>query len=384
VAGKYLMPDSPNAVTRRGPTDFERREDIRLATRHGQYVVSYAEGHPVGRFEPTAPSYKEHLDLGYYLKADGSKEPVRTPTDWDVRRRHLCAAIQQVMGPLPPPAWRVPLDVQVIGESKVGTLVRRQIRYRTDPFGSVSAWLFLPPGNKKRPAVLCLHQTTSIGKDEPAGLGGHPSLHYALHLAQRGFITLAPDYPSFSTYRWNFADRKHGYQSGSMKAIWDNMRAVDLLQTLPEVDGKQLGVIGHSLGGHNALFTSAFEARLKVIVSSCGFPSFLKDDMPSWTGPRYMPRIASVYKNDARRMPFDCTEIVASLAPRAFLACAATKDDDFDVAGVRDVMASARPIYELHKAGDRLQAYYPDAPHSFPEDARKRAYAFLEKQLHLE
>ncbi len=154
-----------------------------------------------------------------------------------------------------------------------------------------------------------------------------------------------------------------------------------MLVSLPEVDPARLGVIGHSLGGHNALFTAAFEPRLKVIVSSCGFTSFLKDDMPSWTGPVYMPRIAKVYGNDARKMPFDFTEVVAALAPRPFLACAASKDDDFAVAGVRDVMAAARPIYELHKAAERLQAYYPEAPHSFPEDARRRAYEFLDRQL---
>lgn len=385
VAGKYLQADGPDAMIRRGPTDFERREDIRLPTANGRFIVTFDKDGPVGRFAPAPPpTYKEHLDLSYNLTADGKKTPIRTPTEWDVRRRHLQESMQLVMGHLPPPAWRVPLDVQNVEEGKVGDLVRRKISYRTDPFGQVSAWLFLPPSKKKLPAVLCLHQTTNVGKDEPAGLGGHASLHYALHLAQRGFITLAPDYPSFSTYRWDFADLKHGYQSGSMKAIWDNIRAVDFLQSLPEVDGERLGVIGHSLGGHNALFTAVFESRLKAVVSSCGFCSFLKDDMPSWTGPRYMPRIASIYKNDARRMPFDFTEIVASLAPRAFLACAATKDNDFDVAGVRDVMASARPIYELHKAKDALQAYYPEAPHSFPADARKQAYEFLAKRLGLE
>lgn len=336
---------------------------------------------------PSAPpAYKEHLDLDYYLAADGKKHPIKTAADWQLRRGHILAAMQQVMGPLPMPDSRVALDVEKVEESKVGKLLRRKLRYRSDAFGTVSAWLFLPMAsplsvNGRAPAVLCLHQTTKIGKDEPAGLGGQPSLHYALHLAERGFITLAPDYPSFGEHRWNFADPKPGYKSGTMKAIWDNVRAVDLLQSLPEVDPKRLGVIGHSLGGHNALFTAAFEPRLKVIVSSCGFTSFLKDDMPSWTGPVYMPRIASVYKNDAKKMPFDFTEIVAALAPRPFLACAATKDDDFAVDGVRDVLNSARPIYQLYQAGDSLQAYYPEAKHSFPADARQRAYEFLERHL---
>ncbi|MEI5604682.1 hypothetical protein, partial [Streptomyces brasiliscabiei] len=66
--------------------------------------------------------------------------------------------------------------------------------------------------------MLCLHQTTAIGKGEPAGLGGLPNLHYAHELAMRGFITLAPDYPSFGDYQYDFKKSKH--PSGTIKGIW--------------------------------------------------------------------------------------------------------------------------------------------------------------------
>ena len=101
----------------------------------------------------------------------------------------------------------------------------------------------------------------------------------------------------------------------------------------------------------------------------------------SWTGPRYMPRIKTEFANDAAKLPFDFTEIVAAFAPRPFLACAAEKDDDFDVSGVRDVMAAAKVIYELHGTTSNLQAFYPNAPHSFPPDAREIAWRFLDKNL---
>jgi hypothetical protein len=129
------------------------------------------------------------------------------------------------------------------------------------------------------------------------------------------------------------------------------------------------------------MFTSLFEPRLKAIVSNCGFTTFRKDDMPSWTGPVYMPRIKTVYGNDAKKVPFDFQEIVASFAPRAFLASAAEKDDDFDVSGVRDVMAAARSIYKLHDAESRLEANYYPGPHAFPLDARTKAYEYLERHL---
>jgi hypothetical protein len=51
VAGKWLRCDGPEALERKTPTDFERREDIRYVTSDGVYVISYAEGFPVGRFE---------------------------------------------------------------------------------------------------------------------------------------------------------------------------------------------------------------------------------------------------------------------------------------------------------------------------------------------
>src|SRR5205823_3962381 len=138
-------------------------------------------------------------------------------------------------------------------------------------------------------------------------------------------------------------DPKKGYVSGTMKAIWDNIRAVDLLQELPEVDAERIGCIGHSLGGHNTMFTAAFEPRLRVLVSSCGYCRFHKDDVDSWHGPRYMPRIKTLFKDSADLMPFDFPEVIGTFAPRPFLTCAAVKDKDFDVNGVKESIAMARP-----------------------------------------
>lgn len=331
---------------------------------------------------PTTVTYSDHDDLSYFMNAAGERRPIKSPEDWQQRRRRILVNMQLVMGDLPPDKQRVPLDVKILEEVKVGDLVRRKLTYQSEPGHRVPAYLFIPPLTKgqKTAAVLCLHQTTKLGKGEPAGLGGNPNLHYALHLAQRRFVTLAPDYPSFGEHAWDF-DGHPRYASGTMKAIWDNLRAVDVLQSLPEVDAERLGVIGHSLGGHNAMFTAAFEPRLKVIVSSCGFTSFKKDDMPSWTGKVYIPRIAKVYSNDAAKVPFDFPEIVASFAPRPFLACAAKHDDDFDVSGVRDCLASARPIYALFGKEKDLVGYYPNSKHDFPADARKVAYEFLERHL---
>ena len=346
-------------------------------------IAVAADPEPVAAVAPV--KYTEHQNLLYWLDADGKTMDVKSVADWQKRRAHILANMQQVMGPLPPDSNKVPLDLQVEGDAVDTPLfVRKKVSYAVEKDVRNKAWLFLPKtGRSPRAAVLCLHQTIGIGKDEPAGLGGSPNLHYALHLAQLGFVTLAPDYPSFGEYQFDFKAHPH-FQSGTMKAIWDNMRAVDLLQSLPEVDKERIGVIGHSLGGHNSMFTAAFDPRIKAIVSNCGFTRFHKyygGALKGWTSDRYMPTINSVYHNNPDEVPFDFTEIVGAFAPRPFLASAPVDDSNFEVSGVRDVITVAQPIYTLYGKGENLQANYPASAHDFPADARQIAYRFLEKAL---
>lgn len=115
--------------------------------------------------------------------------------------------------------------------------------------------------------VVRAQSCASLCENEPAAAVRHA--RYALELAERGYVALAPDYPLLGDYQGDI--EQLGYAGGTAKAIWDNMRAVDLLQAMAEVDSGRIGVVGLSLGGHNALFTAAFDPRLKVIVSSCGF-----------------------------------------------------------------------------------------------------------------
>lgn len=329
--------------------------------------------------------YPEHSDLSYYLDPNGYPRPVLTPADWQIRRQHVLAHMQTVMGTLPDRAQRVPLNMLQLEHATLDKVIRDKIEYRTEGDTVVRAYLFQPASaaSGKRPAILCLHQTVGIGKEEPAGLGGNPNLHYALHLAQRGYITLAPDYPSFGEYKYDFAPA-HGYLSGSMKAIWDNMRAIDLLEGLDGVDPKRIGCIGHSLGGHNTMFTAVFDERIKALVSNCGFTRFHKyygGQLKGWTSARYMPLINDKYDNNPNLVPFDFPEIVAAFAPRAFLASSPTGDSNFEVSGVVDSIASAKRIYELLGVPDRLQANYPNCAHDFPEAVRKVAYDFFDKHL---
>jgi hypothetical protein len=146
-----------------------------------------------------------------------------------------------------------------------------------------------------------------------------------------------------------------------------------------------MGVIGHSLGGHNALFTAVFDLRLNAVVASCGFTPFhdyYGGKLAGWTSDRYMPRIRDVYHNNPDEVPFDFNEIVAAIAPRAFFSNSPTNDSNFDVNGVRKAFAEAQKVYDLLKVKEgRLHAEIPEAGHDFPPDVREKAYRWLEIQL---
>ena len=334
---------------------------------------------------PDAVPYPDHSNLLVLRDLQGNERPITTQSDWAKRLTHIRANMQLVMGPLPDSSRRVPLDVQIISEETTGSYVRQKLMFTPEPGDRVPAWLLIPrviPSTAA--AMLCLHQTNNVGKDEPAGLRGLPNLKYAHELAQRGFICIVPDYPSFGEYRYDFKTQGAHYASGSMKAIWNNMRAIDLLETLPQVDKKRIGVIGHSLGGHNALFTALFDDRLKATVTSCGFTPFhdyYKGALAGWTSDRYMPRIRDNYHNDANQVPFDFYEILAGLAPRGCYSNSPLHDDNFDVEGVRKAFKKAEDIYKLYPNQSQLKLATPDANHDFPIAQREEAYAWLKEQL---
>ncbi len=329
------------------------------------------------------PRYTDKFSLMTYIDAQGDERTVGSVDDWAIRRGHILANMQLVMGDPPPDSRRCALDVQVLEEVRTEGLVRRKITYMAEDGDRVPAYLFIPTGVRGRlPGIVCLHQTTSVGKAEPAGIDGLPNLHYALELAERGYVTIAPDYPGYGDYQ--FDAYANGYVSATMKGIYNHSRAIDVLVSLPEVDGERIGCIGHSLGGHNTLFLAAFDERVDVAVTSCGFSSFRKynsGDIGGWSHRGYMPLIAELYGARAENMPFEFSELLGVIAPRAVFVNAPTGDTNFPVEGVLECIAAAGPVYALHGAHGKLEAAHPECGHDFPPEVREQAYAFIDSVL---
>jgi dienelactone hydrolase len=327
-----------------------------------------------------------------YRTTNGETRPVKTVADWQQRRAEIVRGMQAVMGTLPGDERRGPFAVELIEEVDCGSYVRRLITYASEPGSRVPAYLCVPKAALKDdatpvPAVLCLHGTNNdVGHGVVVGLGGS-NRPYASELAEHGYVTFAPNYPLLAKYQPDL--KSLGWESGTLKAVWDNRRGLDYLATLPFVKAERFGAIGHSLGGHNAVYTSVFDERLQAVVSSCGLDSYLDyyggneaNWFPEkgWCQTRYMLKLAN-YRGRLQDIPFDFHELVGALAPRHVLIVAPTRDHNFQVASVDRIAAAAREVFQLHGHPERLQIEHPDCQHEFPVEMREKAYALFDAVL---
>jgi dienelactone hydrolase len=294
-------------------------------------------------------------------------------------RRELLARMERVMGKFPGEERRCDLAVKVLEEVDCGGYLRRFLTYQSEPGGSVPAYLLTPKGelmrkgpNGKPIGILTLHQTHALGQKVVVGLGGSTNDEYAVELVKRGFVCLAPAYPHLA----NYAPSLTNWESGTMKAIWDNVRGLDLLAEFAGCDGTRFGAIGHSLGGHNSLYTAAFDERIKVAVTSCGFDSFV-DYMDSrikgWTQDRYMPKLA---EHAPDWFAFDFDTVLRAIAPRRVFVSAPKHDSNFKWDSVDRVVAKAR-----QQSNVVVDVEHPDCEHKFPREMREKAYGVIEEVL---
>lgn len=269
----------------------------------------------------------------------------------------------------PPPSYRI------LDEAALPSCTRIRLEYTVDDGPPVPAFLLRPlDGRGAGSGALALHATDlSNGSASVVGIRGAPRRDYALRMVEAGLVVLAPSYPTMGGYDppWS----RLGYGSGSMKAVWDNIRAIDLLTSLPGVAPDGVGIVGHSLGGHGAIFTAVYDPRVRSLVSSCGFDLFADyqgGDLSNWRQDCYLPNLTPP-------VPFDFDDLVGELADRSIFVSAPLHDTNFSHASVRTIAARVTPRFSAR--GGTLHLVHPDAGHDFPLSIQRAAVTFLCEHL---
>lgn len=310
-------------------------------------------------------------------------QPIRTREEWERARQRLRDKWLNFLGPMP--TERPPLELEVLKEERVEGCLRQLVRYQCEPGRRVEAYLLRPTTDSgqrttdKRPGLVILHPTTPDTIDVVAGVKGDESRQLGLKLARRGFVVCCPrcflwqDVTDYKEAVRRFQER-HPQTLGMHKMLYDAMRGVDVLLSLPEVDPQRIGAAGHSLGAKETLYLMAFDERVKAGVASEGGIGL---DFSNWDAPWYLGEGIK-----AKDFPLEHHQLLALIAPRPFLIFGGERGPGA-VDGDRGwpYIAAALPVYELYGQPARIGLYNHRQGHSVPPMAFERLAEWLETAL---
>ncbi len=350
------------------------------------------------------------------IRAEDSGEWLTAPPS---DRAEVVEGLMEYFGPGPGPEDIVPPEVEVVEERDMGDHVRRTLRYLVEEGEHGEAYLLLPKplpnAENPVPLALCPHPTHALGKDSVIGNFREPPADeqeaehrgqrmYALELVRRGFVVFAPDRAAYGArrvvenersgrrlmeaYREQFFDERWPeWRLTSGKMVWDLQRALDFLLEYDFVDSGNVGIIGHSLGGWDAMMFTAVDERVTAAVANGGGAI---DFMPElWTDAEARRRALADPDGSNLNLRRMTNIFLMGIAPRSFLYLRADNDS-----GETPGPARIREHYPLvvdyyrQAAGNRpvtwhapVAFYYHSNEHGFEAEARALAYTWLEIQL---
>ncbi len=310
--------------------------------------------------------------------------------DWSKARKEIVAAVDALLGERP--EKHVEPQLTIVDEIDFPKYVRRRVNYFVDDWTRISAWMFLPEGREEAPGILCCHQECRQGKDETAGLEGNGRMAFAAHYASLGYITLAPDCITAGeriSSRSAAYDTTHFYKDNPDmsllgKMLVDHQHALDVFEEESRVDSARIGVVGHGLGGTNALLLAALDSRVQSCVASCGFSRFSTDsDAGRWAeaGPiNLLPKLQPAI--DSGVFDFDWEHLLAMAAPSATLIITAMADAAVsNPESCTDAVEQVEKLYKYFGAPRAIEHFGHDDGHKMTFETLDMADDWFERWL---
>ncbi|MBI4909108.1 MAG: acetylxylan esterase [Acidobacteria bacterium] len=302
---------------------------------------------------------------------------IRTPSGIAALRTRVRAQLLAAIGAFP---QRTPLNARITGTLRREAYSIDKVIFESRPGFAVTANLYRPNRlTKPLPAVIesCGHYPE--GKAAPeyqkvcAGLASHGIIAMVFDPIGQGERYMYRQLglrAQPATYEHVLAGQP-AYLTGRTLThyrVWDAIRALDYLQSRPDVDGTRLGMVGHSGGGMTTLLTAPLESRLRAVMSTCAVTTFLHKTKALLTAdPEQI--VPGVYANG-----IDHPELIAAALPAAFLI-GLTTGDYVPQEGTR------RTLAEVQHLSANISLVETPGPHAMNQGLREACYAWMLKHL---
>jgi dienelactone hydrolase len=295
--------------------------------------------------------------------------PFLTKQDWLDRAEHLRNQILASAGLLPMPP-KPALNARIFGRIERDGYSVEKAYFESHPGFFVTGNLYKPRGKAGPfPAIVSPHGHWNYGRLENTDLCSGPGR--AINFARQGYIVFTYDmigYNDSTQLSHTFGGQREELWGISLAGLqlWNSIRAVDFLISLPEVDKDRLGATGESGGGTQTFLLMAVDDRIKVgapvnMVSAHMQGGCLCENAPGL------------------RLDTFNVELTALAAPRPLLLVSATGDWTRNMLRVEH--PAIRSIYKLFDAEDQVEAVQIDAPHNYNKASREAVYAWFGRSL---
>jgi dienelactone hydrolase len=288
---------------------------------------------------------------------------------WDIRAAHLRELVLASAGLLPMPD-RTPLNAQVFGQITRPDYTVSKVYFESLPGFFVAGNLYRPIGDGPFPAILSPHGHWAYGRLENSVTASVPGR--AISLARQGFVVFTYDMVGYND-SWQLEHRLFGGPREKLWGLsvaglqlWNGIRGLDFLESLPFVQRDKIGATGASGGGTQVFLLAAVDERVAVAA-------------PVNMISLHMQGGCLCENQPGLRLDTTNVEIAATIAPRPLLMVSAT--GDWTTNTLEREYPAVRALYALRGAADRVHAVRFEAAHNYNRESREAVYAWMARWL---
>lgn len=309
-------------------------------------------------------------------RCDEAWRKIRSRGEYDAHRKALREKMLAAIGTFPE---RTPLNPRTVASYRRDGYSIEKVIFESMPGVFVTANLFVPDGEGRRPAVVMSCGHSGEGKDYPM------YLRACVIAAKKGFVALMfdPHHQGERKTELRPSSTKSHTQMGlrgelldwsaPLLRIWDGMRAIDYALSRKEVDPDRIGYMGQSGGGTMTALMQTVDGRIKAAAPSCFLTSLRA--LCSRMGPQ------DGEQNIFGQLSFGLNHTGYVLIPDIPVAVTAKFSDAFPYSGVRTLMDTVRELEANVGIGRRTFLNAAPGPHGWTEANETASVLFLARHL---